>query len=134
MNDVRRLLHILKPYRGLAVSSLVMLVAMAALNGNSSIRAGEGGVRDLREALFVKIQAFTSPLRQLANLHDSIQAALAGDERVSETLDSPPEMDDARKDPAAPARTPRRPRGPRGAREDPAAPLPGLRASAPLFP
>lgn len=37
-------------------------------------------------------QNFTSPLRQLANLYNSIQAALAGAERVFEILDTPSEF------------------------------------------
>jgi len=40
-------------------------------------------------------QNFTSPLRQLANLYNSIQAALAGAERVFEIIDTPPEIEDA---------------------------------------
>jgi ATP-binding cassette subfamily B protein len=36
-------------------------------------------------------QNFTQPLRQLANLYNSIQAALAGAERVFEIIDTPPE-------------------------------------------
>jgi ATP-binding cassette subfamily B protein len=39
-------------------------------------------------------QNFTSPLRQLANLYNSIQAALAGAERVFEIIDTPPEVAD----------------------------------------
>ncbi len=38
---------------------------------------------------------FISPLRQLANIYNSIQAALAGSERVFEILDTPSEVDDA---------------------------------------
>ena len=38
---------------------------------------------------------FTSPLRQLANLYNSIQAALAGAEHVFELIDTPPESDPA---------------------------------------
>lgn len=38
---------------------------------------------------------FISPLRQLANMYNSIQAALAGAERVFEIIDNPPEVDDA---------------------------------------
>ncbi len=37
---------------------------------------------------------FVNPLRQLANLYNSIQAALAGAERVFEILDIPAEVDD----------------------------------------
>jgi ATP-binding cassette subfamily B protein len=40
-------------------------------------------------------QNFTSPLRQLANLYNSVQAALAGAERVFEIIDTPPEIADA---------------------------------------
>jgi ATP-binding cassette subfamily B protein len=39
-------------------------------------------------------QNFTSPLRQLANLYNSIQAALAGAERVFEIIDTPAETAD----------------------------------------
>jgi ATP-binding cassette, subfamily B, multidrug efflux pump len=103
MNDIRKLLHFLRPYRKLALFSLAMLVAMvvldlsiprlvervidvgirqkdmavvlktsalmlgvsllsmavAVLNSNSSIRVGESVARDLREAIFVKIQGFS---------------------------------------------------------------------------
>lgn len=38
---------------------------------------------------------FVSPLRQLANIYNAIQAALAGAERVFEILDTPAEVDDA---------------------------------------
>ncbi|OGO19806.1 MAG: multidrug ABC transporter ATP-binding protein [Chloroflexi bacterium RBG_16_48_8] len=37
---------------------------------------------------------FVQPLRQLANMYNSIQAALAGAERVFETIDTPPEIED----------------------------------------
>jgi ATP-binding cassette, subfamily B, multidrug efflux pump len=103
MKDIRKLLHFLRPYRGLALFSLAMLLAMvvldlsiprlvervidegvkkgdmgvvlrssalmlgvsllsmlvAVLNSNSSIRVGESVARDLREALFVKVQGFS---------------------------------------------------------------------------
>jgi len=38
---------------------------------------------------------FINPLRQLANIYNSIQAALAGAERVFEVIDTPSEVDDA---------------------------------------
>ncbi len=41
-------------------------------------------------------QNFVQPLRQLSNLYNTLQAALAGAERVFEILDSPAELDDAR--------------------------------------
>ena len=40
-------------------------------------------------------QNFTAPLRQLATLYNSIQAALAGAERVFEIIDTRPELEDA---------------------------------------
>lgn len=40
-------------------------------------------------------QNFISPLRQLANMYNAIQAALAGAERVFEIIDTPPEVDAA---------------------------------------
>lgn len=38
-------------------------------------------------------QNFVQPLRQLSNLYNTLQAALAGAERVFEILDTPPEVD-----------------------------------------
>ena len=38
-------------------------------------------------------QNFIQPLRQLANMYNSIQAALAGAERVFEIIDTPGETD-----------------------------------------
>jgi len=40
-------------------------------------------------------QYFIQPLRQLANMYNAIQAALAGAERVFEIIDAPPETPDA---------------------------------------
>jgi ATP-binding cassette subfamily B protein len=40
-------------------------------------------------------QNFIQPLRQLANMYNSIQAALAGAERVFEMIDTPAEVDNA---------------------------------------
>ena len=40
-------------------------------------------------------QNFIQPLRQLANMYNSIQAALAGAERVFEIIDTPAELDNA---------------------------------------
>jgi ATP-binding cassette, subfamily B, multidrug efflux pump len=40
-------------------------------------------------------QNYVQPLRQLANLYNSIQAALAGAERVFEIIDAPSEIEDA---------------------------------------
>jgi ATP-binding cassette, subfamily B, multidrug efflux pump len=103
MSDLRRLLRFVRPYRGLALFALAMLLAMVALdlaiprlveriidqgvkrgdmavvlgtsalmlaisvlsavvavlNSNSSVRVGESVARDLREAVFVRIQGFS---------------------------------------------------------------------------
>jgi ATP-binding cassette, subfamily B, multidrug efflux pump len=40
-------------------------------------------------------QGFINPLRQLANMYNAIQAALAGSERVFEIMDTPEEVDEA---------------------------------------
>ncbi len=40
-------------------------------------------------------QSFINPLRQLANMYNAVQAALAGAERVFEIMDTPAEIDDA---------------------------------------
>jgi ATP-binding cassette subfamily B protein len=51
-------------------------------------------------------QNFVQPLRQLSNLYNTLQAALAGAERVFEILDSPSERDDALDTRDTPERSP----------------------------
>jgi ATP-binding cassette subfamily B multidrug efflux pump len=46
-------------------------------------------------------QNFVQPLRQLSNLYNTLQAALAGAERVFEILDTPSELDDGQRTAAA---------------------------------
>ena len=66
------------------------------------VLAGLGGWLALRNLVSVGIiatfisygQNFINPLRQLANMYNSIQAALAGAERVFEIIDTPPEVQD----------------------------------------
>jgi ATP-binding cassette subfamily B multidrug efflux pump len=66
------------------------------------VLAGLGGTLALKGlttvgtiATFISYgRQFISPLRQLANIYNSIQAALAGSERVFEVLDTPPEPED----------------------------------------
>ena len=48
-------------------------------------------------AFIIYAQNFIQPLRQLSNLYNTIQAALAGAERVFEIIDTPAEIDDAQK-------------------------------------
>ena len=67
------------------------------------VLAGLGGWLALKGLVTVGIiatfinygQNFISPLRQLANMYNSIQAALAGAERVFEIIDTPAETADA---------------------------------------
>src|SRR5512142_634856 len=67
------------------------------------VLAGLGGWLALQGLVSVGIiatfinygQNFISPLRQLANLYNSIQAALAGAERVFQVIDTPSELSDA---------------------------------------
>jgi len=86
----------------------LLLMPLTAVLGNLFVivLAGLGGWLALRGLVTVGViatfinygQNFVNPLRQLSNLYNTIQAALAGAERVFETLDEPAEIDDG--DPA----------------------------------
>jgi ATP-binding cassette subfamily B multidrug efflux pump len=88
-----------------ANSFAFLLMPLTNVLGNFFVivLAGLGGWLALQGLVSVGIiatfinygQNFTSPLRQLANLYNSIQAALAGAERVFELIDTPAESDDA---------------------------------------
>ncbi|MCX6025720.1 MAG: ABC transporter ATP-binding protein, partial [Chloroflexi bacterium] len=83
----------------------LLLMPLTNVLGNFFVivLAGLGGWLALRGLVTVGIiatfinyaQNFVNPLRQLANLYNSIQAALAGAERVFEIIDTPPEVEDA---------------------------------------
>ncbi len=76
-----------------AVLGSFFVIAVASLGGWFALR---GLVSVGTIATFINYgQNFTSPLRQLANLYNSIQAALAGAERVFEIIDTPSEIADA---------------------------------------
>jgi ATP-binding cassette, subfamily B, multidrug efflux pump len=87
-----------------ANSYALLLMPLTTVLGNFFviILAGLGGWLALRNLVSVGLiatfisygQNFTNPLRQLANLYNSIQAALAGAERVFEVIDTPSEVDD----------------------------------------
>jgi ATP-binding cassette subfamily B protein len=87
-----------------ANSYALLLMPLTTVLGNFFVivLAGLGGWLALRNLVSVGLiatfisygQNFTNPLRQLANLYNSIQAALAGAERVFEVIDSPSEVDD----------------------------------------
>ena len=83
----------------------LLLMPLTNVLGNFFVivLAGLGGWLALQGLVSVGIiatfinygQNFISPLRQLANMYNSIQAALAGAERVFEIIDTPSEVDDA---------------------------------------
>jgi ATP-binding cassette subfamily B protein len=83
----------------------MLLIPLTGVLGNFFIiaLAGFGGWLALGGRVIVGViatfinygQNFISPLRQLAGMYNSIQAALAGAERVFEIIDTPPEVDDA---------------------------------------
>lgn len=88
-----------------ANSYALLLMPLTTVLGNFFVivLAGLGGWLALRNLVSVGLiatfitygQNFTSPLRQIANLYNSIQAALAGAERVFEIIDHPSEVDTA---------------------------------------
>jgi ATP-binding cassette subfamily B protein len=88
-----------------ANSYALLLMPLTSVLGNFFVivLAGLGGYLALQGmatvgmiATFINYgQNFISPLRQIANLYNSIQAALAGAERVFEVIDSPPDVEDA---------------------------------------
>jgi len=81
---------LLMPLTGVLGSFFV--IVLASLGGWLAL---EGLVSVGMIATFINYgQNFTSPLRQLANLYNSIQAALAGAERVFEIIDTAPETPD----------------------------------------
>jgi ATP-binding cassette subfamily B protein len=90
-----------------ANSYALLLMPLSNVLGNFFIivLAGLGGWLALQGLVSVGIIAtfinygrnFVSPLQQLANMYNSIQAALAGAERVFEIIDTPAEVDDASK-------------------------------------
>ncbi|WP_319588453.1 ABC transporter ATP-binding protein [uncultured Desulfobulbus sp.] len=83
-------------------SMLLMPVTGVLGNFFVIILAGLGGWLALRGLVSIGViatfisygQNFIQPLRLLANIYNSIQAALAGAERIFEILDTPPEIDE----------------------------------------
>jgi ATP-binding cassette subfamily B protein len=81
---------LLMPLTGVLGSFFV--IVLASLGGWLAL---QGLVSVGTIATFINYgQNFTSPLRQIANLYNSIQAALAGAERVFEIIDTAPEVPD----------------------------------------
>jgi ATP-binding cassette subfamily B multidrug efflux pump len=87
-----------------ANSYALLLMPLTNVLGNFFVivLAGLGGWLALQNLVSVGIiatfiiygQNFINPLRQLANIYNSIQAALAGAERIFETVDTSPELAD----------------------------------------
>lgn len=83
----------------------LLLMPLTGVLGNFFVivLAGFGGWLALQNLVSVGIIAtfisygrnFIQPLRQLANMYNSIQAALAGAERIFEIIDTSPEVQDA---------------------------------------
>jgi ATP-binding cassette subfamily B protein len=83
----------------------LLLMPLTSVLGNLFVivLAGLGGLLALQGLVSVGIiatfvnygQSFVNPLRQLSLLYNTLQAALAGAERVFEILDTPSEADDA---------------------------------------
>ncbi len=68
---------------------------VAVLAGGGAWLALRGSVSIGNIATFINYgQNFVTPLRKIANLYNSVQAALAGAERVFEIIDTPPEPED----------------------------------------
>src|SRR5512135_29288 len=88
-----------------ANSYALLLMPLTNVLGNFFVivLAGLGGWLALQGLVTVGIiatfiiygQNFIQPLRQLANIYNTIQAALAGAERVFEIIDTPGEIDEA---------------------------------------
>jgi ATP-binding cassette, subfamily B, multidrug efflux pump len=88
-----------------ANSYALLLMPLTNVLGNFFVivLAGLGGLLALQGLVTVGViatfiaygQNFVQPLRQLANMYNTIQAALAGAERVFQILDTPPEIDEA---------------------------------------
>jgi ATP-binding cassette, subfamily B, multidrug efflux pump len=86
-----------------ANSYALLLMPLTNVLGNFFVivLAGLGGFLALRGLVTVGTiatfivygQNFINPLRQIANIYNSIQAALAGAERIFETIDTPSEVD-----------------------------------------
>ncbi|MFO0555184.1 MAG: ABC transporter ATP-binding protein [Polyangiaceae bacterium] len=91
----------------------LLLMPLTSVLGNLFVivLASAGGMLALRDLVSVGVlatfihysQSFVQPLRQISNLYNLLQAALAGAERVFETLDEPTEDRDAATEPVEPA-------------------------------
>ena len=108
IEDFRRHNHLVFKAGVYANNYAMTLMPLTGVLGNLFVivLAGLGGWLALQNLVSVGIiatfinygQNFIQPLRQMANVYNAVQAALAGAERVFEILDVPPEADDAAAD------------------------------------
>jgi len=86
----------------MAYALLVMPMMGILSNANVAVVAGLGGWLTVKGIVTVGMIAtfisysrqFAEPLRQLGDLYNQVQSALAGAERIFETVDTEPEIDD----------------------------------------
>ncbi len=89
--------------RATTLALLIMPMMTVLSNADIAVVAGLGGWLALRDmatigtivSFITYSRRFAQPLRQLANLYNSVQAALAGAERVFEIIDEKPDLVDA---------------------------------------
>jgi ATP-binding cassette subfamily B multidrug efflux pump len=96
--------------QAMSLALLVMPMMGILSNLNVAILCGLGGWLAIRgivtigtiAAFIIYSRRFAEPLRQLSNLYNQIQAALAGTERIFEILDTVPDQTDAPRAPELP--------------------------------
>lgn len=89
--------------RAMSYALLVMPMMGVLSNANVAVVAGLGGWLTIKGLASIGLIAtfimysrrFAQPLRQLGDLYNQIQAALAGAERIFNILDTPPDLEDA---------------------------------------
>lgn len=89
--------------RAMALAFFIMPMMGILANANVAILAGLGGWMAIHglvsigtiAAFITYSRRFAEPLRQLGDLYNQIQGALAGAERIFEILDTSPDQDDA---------------------------------------
>ncbi len=89
--------------RAMSLALLVMPMMGVLSNANVAVVAGLGGWLTIKELASIGLIAtfvtysrrFAQPLRQLGELYNQIQAALAGAERIFGILDTAPDLEDA---------------------------------------
>ena len=89
--------------RAMTLALLVMPMMGILSNLNVAVLCGLGGWLAIKNmvtigtiaAFITYSRRFAEPLRQLGNLYNQVQSALAGAERIFDILDTPPDLSDA---------------------------------------